>query len=100
MKTSQILKKAKNYFKELTIVTAGVLIALFISNYKENSKARDYHKSSLKTIQKEVQNNYSNLKIIIEKQTKLVDTINKYSDDKITIGDIILAKGDGLKASL
>lgn len=97
MKTNSILQKAKSYFKELSIVTAGVLIALFISNNKENSQARDYHKASLETIQKEVQDNYSSLKIIIDKQIKLVDTINKYSADKITISDIILSKGDGLK---
>lgn len=97
MKTNSTIDKVKTYIKELTIVTAGVLIALFISNYKENRQARDYYNASIETVKKEVVANYSSLKIIIEKQTKLLDTITKYSEDHVTLSDLILNKGEGLQ---
>jgi len=99
MKTNSIIVKAKTYLKELTIVTAGVLIALLISNHKENNQARDYHKASIETIKNEVQANYTSLKSIIEKQTELLDTINKYSDDPITISNLIVGKGGGIQGT-
>jgi len=99
MKTNSIIVKAKTYLKELTIVTAGVLIALLISNHKENNQARDYHKASIETIKNEVQANYTSLKSIIEKQTELLDTINKYSADQITISNLIVGKGGGIQGT-
>jgi hypothetical protein len=99
MKTNSILAKVKTYLKELTIVTAGVLIALLISNHKENSQARDYYKASVETVKNEVQANYTSLKSIIEKQIELIDTINKYSADKITISDLIIEKGGGIQSA-
>lgn len=100
MKTNLIIEKAKTYLRELTIVTAGVLIALLISNHKENSQARDYHKASIETVNNEVQVNYTSLKKIIEKQNKLIDTINKYMDDQITISELIIEKGGGISNTI
>ena len=97
MKTNSTIEKVKTYLMELTIVTAGVLIALFISNHKENSQARDYYNASIETVKKEVEVNYSSLKYVIEKQTKLLDTITKYSEAPITLSDLIMDKGDGLQ---
>ena len=88
MKTNSILEKLKSYLKELTIVTAGVLIALFISNLKENNQAIDYHDTSIETINNEVAANYSSLKGVIESHTALLDTIAKYSEDNIVIMDL------------
>jgi hypothetical protein len=97
MKTNSTIAKVKTYLMELTIVAAGVLIALFISNHKEKSQARDYYNASIETVKKEVEVNYAGLKIIIEKQNKLIDTIAKYSVDRITISDLLLEKGGGLQ---
>jgi len=96
MKTNSIMKNIKSYLKELTIVTIGVLIALVISNFKENSQARDYYNTSIETVKNEVEANDSILKNIIESQTRLLDTINKHSADHITISDLIVEKGGGL----
>ncbi|MFK5959001.1 MAG: hypothetical protein QM495_09060 [Lutibacter sp.] len=90
------MKEIKSYLKELTIVTIGVLIALIISNFKENNQARDYYNSSIETVKNEVEVNNSILKNIIESQTRLLDTINKHSADHITISDLIVEKGGGL----
>jgi len=97
MKIKLIASKIKGYLKELTIITAGVLIALLISNYKENSQARMYYRASVETVKNEVQSNFSNLKSIIETQNVLIDSIKKYSADTITISDLIIEKGGGIQ---
>ncbi|SDF33868.1 hypothetical protein [Cellulophaga baltica] len=97
MKIKLIASKIKGYLKELTIITAGVLIALLISNYKENSQARTYYRASVETVKNEVQSNFSNLKSIIETQNVLIDSIKKYSADTITISDLIIEKGGGIQ---
>jgi len=91
------MKEIKSFLRELTIVTAGVLIALFLSNLKENNQARKYQVASIKTINSEVTEDYSNLKSVVEKQTRLMDTIQKYSADHITLKELILEKGGGLQ---
>jgi len=78
---------------ELTIVTSGVLIALFLSNLKEKNQARKYQIASIETINNEVEKNYSGLKEIIEKQTRLLDTIIKYSENQISIVDLFKKTG-------
>ena len=89
MKTNSRMGKIKVYLKELTIVTIGVLIALIISNFKENYQARKYQIASIETIKNEIEANYSDLKGAIEDQTRLLDTINKYRMDNIPIGKLI-----------
>jgi hypothetical protein len=92
------MNKIKAYLKELTIVTIGVLIALIISNFKENSQARKYQIASIITIKNEVEANISNLKIVIEKQIRLQDTIEKYSTEQISLEEII-RKANGLQGA-
>jgi len=91
------MKEIKSFLRELTIVTAGVLIALFLSNLKENNQARKYQIASIKTVNNEVTENYSNLKGIVEEQTRLIDTIEKYSADHMTLKELILEKGGGIQ---
>ncbi|MBE9467083.1 MAG: hypothetical protein IMY72_02035 [Bacteroidetes bacterium] len=93
MKTDSIMNKIRDYLRELTIVIIGVLIALIISNFKENNQAKKYQIASIETIKKEVTANYSDLKGVMEKQTRLLDTIKKYSNDHIPIGNLISKSG-------
>lgn len=92
------MNKIKAYFKELTIVTIGVLIALFVSNFKENNQARKYNVASIETIKNEVIANNTNLKNVLEKQIRLHDTIEKYSTEHISLEELIL-KANGLQAA-
>jgi len=98
MKTNSITKNIKSYLIELIIVTAGVLIALFLSNLKESNQAQEYHRASIETINKEIKANYSKLKEVLEKQTKFHDTLIKYRDKPIIIGKIF-EKSGGLQSS-
>jgi len=99
MKINSKMNKIKSYLKELTIVTFGVLIALLISNYKENNQARDYYNASIETVKNEVKVNHSILKNIIEDHFRLLDSIKKHSADHITISDLIIEKGGGLQVA-
>lgn len=83
------MNKISAYLKELTIVTIGVLIALFVSNFKENSQARKYHMASIKTIKNEVLSNKTTLTEVLEKHTRLQDTIEKYSAEHISLEELI-----------
>ena len=83
------MEKFKSYLIELTIVTVGVLIALVISNFKEDNQAKEYQIASIETIKNEVEVNYSALKGVIEKQDTMLDTMNKYSEDHISISDLL-----------
>ncbi len=98
MRINTIISKVKIYLKELTIVTMGVLVALIISNFKENSQARKYHSASINAIKNEVIANNANLKNVFEKQTRLQDTIEKYSTEPISLKELIL-KANGLQGA-
>ncbi|WP_372752646.1 hypothetical protein [Labilibaculum sp.] len=91
MKTN--FKDIKPYLIEFTIVTAGVLVALFLSNYKENNQTRKYYITSIETINNEIETNYKDLKGTIEGHMNLLDTIKKYRTNHITIRELIINKG-------
>ncbi len=92
------MKKIKPYLIEFTIVTAGVLIALFLSNIKESNQARKYHLASIEAINMEIQDNYSQLKSVVEEQTNLLDTLIKYTESSDTILNLF-RKANGLTVS-
>jgi hypothetical protein len=98
MRINTIINKIKAYLKELTIVTIGVLIALIISNFKESSQARKYHNASIITIENEVVANNTHLKNVLEKQTRLHDTIEKYNTEHISLEELI-RKANGLQGA-
>jgi uncharacterized protein YoxC len=94
------MKNLKSYLIELTIITIGVLIALFVNNYKEDYQAREYQRASLKTIETEVEANYSELKDAMEKQNRLLDTVKKYSADHISLYSLFVKAGGFSAATL
>ena len=86
-----------SYLRELAIVSVGVLIALFLSNIKENNQAKKYQIASVETIKNEIEANRSVLEQVMEKQTLLLDTIIHYQEDKMSIVDLF-EKAGGLQA--
>jgi hypothetical protein len=81
-------EKIRYYLTELSIVTIGVLIALFLSNIKEFNQARKYKKATIETINNEITTNYSSLKDMFEQQKNLLDTIDVHMNDSCTIVDL------------
>lgn len=86
-------KEIRFYIIELIIVTTGVLIALFLGNLKENNQAQKYYEASIVTINTEIEANYTELSEVIEKQMSLYDTLIKYNDTAIGIGEIVMKSG-------
>lgn len=99
MKIKPITNKIPSFLKELAIVTIGVLIALFVSNLKENRQAHSYYEASLETVKNEVESNYANLKSVIGKQSRLQDSISRYRSEPISISQLIIEKGGGLQVA-
>lgn len=71
------------------------MIALFVSKFNESSQARDYQIASIETVENEVEENHNILKGVIDKQTRLLDTIKTYISVNITIRDLV-AKSSGI----
>lgn len=92
------MKKNRAYFIEFIIVTAGVLMALFLSNLKESNQERKYYKASIETINIEIQENHSNLERSVEQQTNLLDTLLRYGDSSHTILELF-QKTKGLQTT-
>jgi hypothetical protein len=86
-------EKIKSYLIEFSIVTIGVLIALFLSNIKENNQARKYEKAVIETINNEINSNYSSLKSVVDNHINILDTLNKYADDSSSIVNIFKKTG-------
>lgn len=82
-----------SYLKDLSIVTIGVLIALVISNFKENNQAKKYQIASIETVKHEVEKNHTELRKAVEQQIRALDTIYKYSDDHISLFDLLHKTG-------
>lgn len=96
MRKKSFSAKVKTFTKELFITTLGVLIALLINNYKEDSQARRYHTKSMETIKREVQLNLKDLQEVLQKQIDLRDTVTTYTEQAIPLADLI-GKAGGLK---
>lgn len=88
--------KVKSYLRELTIVTVGVLVALFVSNLKETSQAKSYKSASIQSIIREVESNKAELKDVWKSQAELLDSLNIYLDEEITLSDLF-HKAGGLR---
>lgn len=93
MKKHFSMNKIKSYLKELTIVTVGVLIALIISNIKENHQAKQYKKASIDAVKNEIESNYATLRKALEDHVSLRDTIEKYSNDNVVLSELIFKSG-------
>lgn len=92
------MKSIKSYVKEISIVIIGVLVALFVSNIKEERGAKEYYKASIETINNEIEVNYLSLKKAMEKKMQLVDSIKKYNGEETVLGEVI-DKCKGIKSA-
>jgi len=86
--------------KEMIPVILGILIALFLNNWKEERDSQQFVDTVLSSISEEFQENKAELEDILIKRKVLLDTINFYKfDEDVTVGDI-LGKVNGLQGAL
>ncbi|TXD80951.1 hypothetical protein ESY86_18520 [Subsaximicrobium wynnwilliamsii] len=84
-------KNIKAFFKEIVPIIIGILIAIYINNWNEDRKDKNYINRISASINKELTETNND---IIEKfalQETLIDTLDFYKkDDKISILDILM----------
>jgi hypothetical protein len=94
---NKIATHAVPFVKELISIVSGILIALFIDNWNDQRKDKEYLTQAFASINNELKENASGIKKIVATQTSLLDTLDIYiNDNKVSILDIS-AKAKGLK---
>lgn len=96
-KKNQIL----DFFKEITIVVIGVLIAVTIGNYKENLDNQAYLKKTLLAIDNEITTGQREIDTVLVKHLKLFEILeNQYEENEQTIGEFVSSNGGFQAASI
>ncbi|NRB52567.1 MAG: hypothetical protein HRU41_33205 [Saprospiraceae bacterium] len=67
--------------RELFVVILGILIALFINNWKENRDNEHYVDQTLQAISKEISQNEEALQGILPRHQSILDTLENYFED-------------------
>lgn len=80
----------KKFGYDLLPVTAGVLLALFISNTQQSWKQKKFTDQVMQTIVEENKANIAQIDSLLQKQYRTLDTLAYYTDStNITIVDVI-----------
>tara|TARA_B110000008_G_C16609995_1_gene420054 strand:- start:40 stop:582 length:543 start_codon:yes stop_codon:yes gene_type:complete len=89
-------KIIKSFLKEIVPIILGILIAMYINNWNENTKDKKYINQILSSINKELKETNEDIKKELSFQKTLIDSLNFYkNDDKISIFDVMI-KADGI----
>ena len=90
--------KILDYFKEVTIVVIGVLIAVSIGNYKENLDNKEYLRKTLEAIENEIVTSQVEIDTVLSRHVALLEKLES-SDIRMTLGEFISSSG-GFQAAL
>ena len=81
----------KAFVKEIVPVIVGILIALWINNWNETRKDKNYLKQITSASNKELKDSEEDIKANLLLQKAYIDTIDAYlQDEKISLIDITL----------
>lgn len=90
-----------DFFKEITIVVIGVLIAVSIGNYKEKLDNEKYLKKTLLAIKSEIISSQSEIDTVLERHLKLYEKLeNGFGENEQTIGEFVSSSGGFQVASV
>jgi len=91
------MKQIGRLFKEVIPVIIGILVALFINNWNEDRKDKNYLNQIFSSIQKELEASDLEIKEVIPRQLASIDTINAYIDNpNVSLYDITM-KSNGIQ---
>ncbi len=91
------MKQIGQLFKEVIPVIIGILVALFINNWNEDRKDKNYLDQIFSSIQKELEVSNLEIKEVIPRQLASIDTINAYIDNPhVSLYDITM-KSNGIQ---
>jgi len=90
-------KTLKKVFTEMISVVLGILIALFIGNWKDKRDDKRFVNKILISVSQELSENKTGLEKVITEHKLFVDTLNRYIKSKdMPLGDL-LGKSDGFR---
>lgn len=82
--------------KEIIPVVAGILIALYINNWNEDRKDRNYMQRIRTSIDKELKASSKDIEEKLVRQKSLIDTLHFYRDYNQVSIDQVLKKAQGI----
>lgn len=94
-KRSQIL----DYFREITIVVIGVLIAVSIGNYKERADNEEYIEKALLALENDIKLSQSDMDTVFNRHLELFEILREKLegsepiDPELTLGELIISSG-------
>lgn len=93
-------KRMKEFIREIASVIIGILIALFINNWNEDRKDKEYLNQIFSSIEKELKESATDIKDVIPKQLASVDSIQSYlNNEEVSIYDVLM-KANGVHAPI
>lgn len=82
------------YFKEVTVVVIGVLIAVSIGNYNENLNNEKYLRKTLEAIQNEIISSQSDIDTVLSRHLGLLESLEaNFAENQMTLGEFISNSG-------
>lgn len=85
------MKEISKLIKEIIPIIIGILIALFINNWNEDRKDKEYLDQIFSSIENELKESIIDIKNVIPKQMASVDTIKIYlNNEKVTLYEIMM----------
>ncbi|MFS4491722.1 DUF6090 family protein [Maribacter sp. 2308TA10-17] len=88
----------KQFIREIVSVIIGILVALFINNWNEDRKDKEYLDQIFSSIDKELEESLTDIERVIPKQLESADSLQAYlNTEELSIYDIII-KADGVHA--
>lgn len=89
-----MLKYMKRILLEMVPVILGILIALFINNWKEDHANKRFVEQALQTIETEIQENINSLNRILPRHYSLLEALGQeLENDSLSLEDIIIEAG-------
>ena len=89
-------KIIKAFFKEIVPIIVGILIALYINNWNEDRKDKNYIDQISTSIQNELTESHKDIDKKLVQQKTLIDSLNFYLNDNQVALDEIINKARGI----
>lgn len=89
------------FLQEILIVAIGILIAVSIGDYKENTDNEKYIEKTLLAIENEINLSQVELDTVLNKHLKLIEILeNKIEDNEETLAELLMNSGGLQVASI
>ena len=90
------MKNVGQVIREIISVIIGILIALFVNNWNEERKDKEYLNQILSSIEKELIESKTDIERVIPKQKALLDSLDVYmNNENVSLYDIVV-KANGI----